>query len=85
MLTKTSLKNPSTLKKVKEAILDAVRSASVHPSGLTVVSVYNSKDKHFLDVVGIKGRSYKVSDSEGTDITPMVNEALRVYHAEGNK
>lgn len=85
MITKTSLKHPSLLKKVKEAILDAVRRASVHPTGFTVVDVYNGKGIWTLSVVGVRGRSYRVQDTAGNNITDMVNEALKEYHAEGNK
>lgn len=85
MITKTSLKHPSLLKKVKEAILDAVRCASVHPTGVVVVDVYNGKGNLMLSAVGVRGRSYRVQDTEGNDITNIVNEALKEYHAEGNK
>lgn len=84
MITKTSLKHPSLLKKVKEAILDAVRRASVHPTGIVVVDVYNGKGKWTLSVVGVRGRSYRVQDTEGNIVTDIVNEALTEYHAQGN-
>lgn len=85
MLTKTTLKHPALLKKVKEAILDAVRRASVHPTGIVVVDVYNRKDQVLLSAVGIRGRSYRVTDYDGNDVTSLVNDALKDYHSEGNK
>lgn len=76
MITTTSLTHPSTLAKLRAAIVDAQSKAVKDPTGVVVVDVYNSKGTHMLSVCGIRNRPYRVCDAEGIDITDLVVRVL---------
>lgn len=89
MLTKTALRSPSFLLRVKLAIVEAVReSHAPHRSALGIGhgSVKNAKGRHSLYVVWRRGgRGLECFDRDDNDVTALVLAALNAWHAEQRK
>lgn len=86
MITKTSLKNKIFCKKIKDAIVEAVRGAQNAPGGVYLVDIFNVNNDISLTIVGTKGQKFKALDRKAKDVTDIVTQALQDYHeAEGKK
>lgn len=86
MLTKTALRHPTFLAKVKAAIVRAVSRTRHTVDGKRVRAttfVKNSRGAVVLAVLAYPGRGFEVFGGPecDDDVTPMVLAALREYHA----
>lgn len=82
MITCTSLMNPNYLARVKAAVLRAVeKSHKGSPDRLGYADVYNRHGAASLEIVAQRGGPVTIWTEDGRDITAMVMDALRDYHA----
>lgn len=75
-VNKVSLSHPTVQKKLLDALERASTMACKSPQGVVVVDVYNSKDKLFLSVCGVRNKGCRVCDSEGIDVTDLIKRVL---------
>ncbi|MNE86282.1 hypothetical protein D3C80_1833660 [compost metagenome] len=75
-VNKVSLSHPTVLLKLRDALEKASTMAAKSPKGIVVVDVYNSKDKLFLSVCGVRNKGCRVCDSEGIDVTDLIKRVL---------
>lgn len=82
-ITRTSLHNGPYLRRIKAAVLRAVRKANKPDAvrGIGTVDVYNSRDHLSLVVVARKGNGFEIFDNEDRDVTGLIKSALVSYHA----
>lgn len=88
MLTKTALRSPAFLARIKAAAVAAVLEANrqVMPSvirGIGMARVNDRRGRFSLQAVfHTEGRALEFFDRRDNDVTAVVLEALRTWHAE---
>lgn len=84
MLTKTALRSPAFLARIKAAAVAAVHAAHgpAPMPGVGWAHVYNGKGRYSLRAVARKGGGLEFFDRHDNDVTAVVLEALRTWHAE---
>lgn len=84
MITTTSLSSPQFLAAIKQSVVEAVRKAgawrNTHVGARAVV--HNRRSKPSLMVSFLAGGDLTFHDMEGRDVTGMVLQALRRWHAD---
>lgn len=81
MLTKTSLKSRRYLARIRRAAIHAVKLARGFRSGVCSFPVTNYRGDLSLFVVARVGGSLEFLDKHDNDVSAIVLEALRDFHA----
>ncbi|MGH9931700.1 MAG: hypothetical protein ACREA9_21060 [Pyrinomonadaceae bacterium] len=81
MITKTSLKSRRYLARVRRAAINAVKLAHAFKSGICAFPVTNCRGDLSLYAIGRVGGSIEFHDAHDNDVSGIVLEALRDFHA----
>lgn len=80
-MNRSNLRHPTLLRKIKAAIVEATRQAGYQRCCLGHVVVRNKHGLPVLHVFAERGKGFTVDTHNGQNVTEIVKEALREYHA----